>query len=250
MNPIALVTGGARGIGRSVSAALSREGYFVIATGTRADDIGQASLAAGGIPADRGLYRQSDVRSQADHDALVDTCLSLGGPPEVLVHCAGVAPLVRRDLLDMDPDSLDRLWETNLRGPVLLTCRMAREMIRRKSGVIVFITSVSATRVSRNRGEYCLSKAGASMAAALFAERLAEEGIRVYEVRPGIIRTDMTAPVADQYDERLARGFSPINRWGTPEDVAEAVRLLCTGSLSFSTGDILYVDGGLHLERL
>jgi 3-oxoacyl-[acyl-carrier protein] reductase len=174
----------------------------------------------------------------------------------VWVNNAGVAPERRLDLLETTEASWDRVGGTDLRGPCCLTQAVARAMIglaaegRVDDPQIHFITSVSSEAASVARGEYCVAKAGLSMVARLFAVRLAEHGIRVYEVRPGVIATDMTAPVADAYNRRIADGLSPIRRWGTPADVGRAVAALAAGALPFSTGEVIHVDGGLHLPRL
>jgi NAD(P)-dependent dehydrogenase (short-subunit alcohol dehydrogenase family) len=176
------------------------------------------------------------------------------GRLDLLVNNAGVAPRERRDILEATRESFDRLLRINLRGPYFLTQAAARYMLERKStdfrGCILFITSISAVAASVNRGEYCISKAGLAMASLLWAARLAGEGIRVYEVRPGIIRTDMTAGVAANYDRLIAEGLTLQRRWGTPEDVGRAVAMLARGDLDYSTGQVLVVDGGLSVRRL
>jgi NAD(P)-dependent dehydrogenase (short-subunit alcohol dehydrogenase family) len=202
------------------------------------------------------LAIQADVADLEQGRQVLDRTLAEFGRLDLWVNNAGVAPEVRRDLLEMTPESWDRVLGTNLRGPMFLTQAVARAMIAlRRAGTvaepqIVFITSISSTFASTGRGEYCVSKAGLSMLAQLFAARLADEGIRVYEVRPGIIETDMTAPVKALYDDRIATGLSPIRRWGTPEDVGRAVAALAAGALPYSTGEVIHVDGGLHLPRL
>ncbi len=180
----------------------------------------------------------------------MDEVLARFGRIDLLVNNAGVAPNVRADLLEMGEESMRRVLSINLEGPFFLTQRVAREMICQGSGMIINITSMSAYVSSVNRGEYCVSKAGLSMMTQLFAVRLAEYGIPVYEIRPGIIRTDMTAGVAGKYDALIGGGLLPIARWGTPEDIAKAVDALSQGLLPYSTGEVINVDGGFHLQRL
>ena len=163
---------------------------------------------------------------------------------------AGIAPRVRADLMEMTPESMDEVMRVNLYGPFFLTQAAAKGMIKRGRGMIINISSMSAYTVSVNRGEYCVSKAGISMVTQLYAARLAEYGIPVYEIRPGIIRTDMTSKVTEKYDALLSGGLAPIARWGEPEDVAEAVAVLAQGRLRYSTGEVINVDGGIHIQRL
>jgi NAD(P)-dependent dehydrogenase (short-subunit alcohol dehydrogenase family) len=211
-----------------------------------------AALAEG---SGRVHYVQADIARTPDRDRLVSEVRRVLGPPSALVNNAGRAPRVRADLLEATEASFDELLQTNLRGPYFLTQTVAREMIA--DGVaaggrkgIVFITSVSAEMASTQRGEYCVSKAGLSMAAKLFAARLAPNGIPVYEVRPGIVATDMTAAVKEQYDRRIADGLVPEARWGTPDDVGRAVAALLRGDVPYATGSVLHIDGGLSVPRL
>jgi NAD(P)-dependent dehydrogenase (short-subunit alcohol dehydrogenase family) len=204
----------------------------------------------------RALAIQADVSDLDQGRRLIDETLAAFGRVDVWVNNAGVAPSQRLDLLETTPESWDRVLGINLRGPFFLTQAVARAMVGLvESGTltapqIIFITSVSSTFVSVNRGDYCVSKAGLAMVAQLFAVRLAERGINVYEVRPGVIATDMTGSVREAYDSRIADGLSPIRRWGTPEDVGRAVAALAAGALPFSTGEVIHVDGGLHIPRL
>ncbi|HVO18659.1 MAG TPA: 3-ketoacyl-ACP reductase [Anaeromyxobacter sp.] len=251
----ALVTGGTRGIGLGCAQALAREGWDLALCGVRAPGQVAASLEALRSHGGEALYLQVDVGEEGAPQRLVEAVLSRFGRIDLLVNNAGVAPAERKDILEAVPESFDRVLRTNLRGPYFLTQAVARAMLtdRPPAGLpraIVFITSMSATVASTDRGEYCISKAGLSMASKLWATRLAEEGISVYEVRPGVIRTDMTAGVAAKYDRRIADGLTLQRRWGTPEDVGRAVAMLARGDLPYSTGQVLLVDGGLTVERM
>jgi NAD(P)-dependent dehydrogenase (short-subunit alcohol dehydrogenase family) len=198
-------------------------------------------------------YVSGDVSIAADRARFVDTALEKYGRIDILVNVAGVAPKVRADLLTMTEDSYDYVMNINTKGMLFLTQRVANEMIRNDGddkGCIVNISSLSAYTSSVNRGEYCISKAGVSMITTLFADRLAEYGIMVNEVRPGIIATDMTAKVQEKYDRLIDGGLLPVKRWGRPEDVAAAVWALCSGALPYMTGQSLDVDGGFHMRRL
>jgi NAD(P)-dependent dehydrogenase (short-subunit alcohol dehydrogenase family) len=254
------VTGGSRGIGRGVVLALARSGYDVAinyaSNRAAADEVEQQVRALGR----RAALVQADVSVAADRQKLVDmTFASFGGRIDLLVNNAGVAPNVRADILEAGEESFDRLISINLKGPYFLTQLVARAMIEqignRKSAIgnpkIVNITSVSAYTASVNRGDYCMAKAGLAMMTQLYAARLAEHGINVYEVRPGIIETDMTGPVKAKYDKLIFEdGLTPIRRWGQPDDVARAVVAIATDLLPFSTGEVINVDGGFHLRRL
>ena len=241
MDKIALVTGGSRGIGRGIADRLHAEGWQVAIT----------SRSPAGERAQRDfLCIQADNASAEDRERAVQTVLDRFGRIDLLVNNAGIAPRVRADLLEMSEESMHELLDVNLVGPFFLTQRVARQMIAQGGGMIVNITSMSAYVSSVNRGEYCVSKAGLSMMTSLFAVRLAEYGIPVYEIRPGIIRTDMTAKVSEKYDKLISEGITPIRRWGTPADIAQAVYMLSQGLLPFSTGEVINVDGGFHLPRL
>jgi 3-oxoacyl-[acyl-carrier protein] reductase len=254
---VAVVTGGGRGIGRGIAAELASLGLSVVVN-YRADAAAahDACREAESRGAPRALAVQADVADLVEGRRLLDETLAAFGRVDVWVNNAGVAPAVRLDLLETTPESWDRVLGTNLRGPFFLTQAVATTMVELVArGVaadpqIVFVTSVSSTFASVNRGEYCVSKAGLSMVAQLFAVRLADHGVRVYEVRPGVIATDMTGAVRALYDQRIADGLSPMRRWGTPEDVGRAVAALAAGALPFSTGEVIHVDGGLHLRRL
>jgi len=246
---VAIVTGGSRGIGRAISLALGQQGYHVIV-----NYAGNAQ-AAGEVCAAIGAHArvvQADISIAADRKRLVDQALAAFGQIDLLVNNAGVAPARRADILtEADEQSFDRLISINLKGPYFLTQLVANEMVKTKRGKIISITSISAYTASTNRGDYCIAKAGLSMMTKLFAARLAEFGINVYEIRPGVIETDMTGPVKAKYDELIfEKDLTPIHRWGKPEDVAKAVLAIATDLLPFSTGQVIDVDGGFHLRRL
>ncbi|HET7218876.1 MAG TPA: 3-ketoacyl-ACP reductase [Vicinamibacterales bacterium] len=254
--PLALVTGGTRGIGLGIARALAAGGWDLVLSGVRpAPEVGAVvdELAALGA---RVTYVASDIASAGDRDALAGTIHERWGAVNAIVNNAGRAPRVRADLLDATEDSFEDVLRTNLQGPYFLTQAIARDMVARRREApgfrasIVFVTSVSAEMASTNRGEYCVSKAGLAMTVKLFAARLAQHGIPVYEVRPGIIGTDMTAAVRDVYDRRIAEGLIPEARWGTPEDVGRAVAALVRGDLPYATGTVIHVDGGLGVPRL
>jgi 3-oxoacyl-[acyl-carrier protein] reductase len=254
--PVALVTGGTRGIGLGIAQALAARGWDLLVCGIRqAPDVAevvQGLEQAGGA----AHYLRADVASAGDRAALVEGTMARFGRIDALVNNAGRAPRVRADLLEASEESFAELIATNLQGPYFLTQAVARVMTSQPRqegsarGGIVFITSVSAEMASPNRGEYCVSKAGLAMSAKLFAARLATEGIPVFEVRPGIIETDMTAGVREVYGRRIADGLVPAMRWGTAGDVGAAVASLLQGDLGYATGSVLHVDGGLHVPRL
>jgi NAD(P)-dependent dehydrogenase (short-subunit alcohol dehydrogenase family) len=254
--PVALVTGGTRGIGLGIARALADRGWDLALCGVRPDADVQAVVADLGTTGATVQYVRADVASRADREALVDAVVTRFGAIDALVNNAGRGPKVRGDLLEASEDQFVELLATNLQGPYFLTQSVARVMLARPAAdaarrrSIVFITSVSAEMASPNRGEYCVSKAGLAMAARLFAVRLAPQGIGVFEVRPGIIDTDMTAGVRGMYDQRIADGLVPSNRWGTPADVGAMVSSLVSGDLAYATGTVVHVDGGLNLPRL
>jgi NAD(P)-dependent dehydrogenase (short-subunit alcohol dehydrogenase family) len=247
----AIVTGGTRGIGLGIARALAAEGWRLVVSGVRpASEVGGVleDLAARGGEA---RYCASDIAVAGDRARLVDETLGHFGGIDALVNNAGRAPAVRADILEAGEDSFESLLRTNLQGPYFLTQRVARHLLERDGGRgIVFVTSVSAELASINRGDYCVSKAGLAMAARLFALRLAPHGVPVFEVRPGVIATDMTARVKDVYDRRIADGLVPEGRWGTPEDVGTVVAALLRGDAPYATGSVVHVDGGLALGRL
>lgn len=252
---IALVTGGTRGIGLGIARALAAEGWNLALNGVRADaevDDVLAELRASGVDVD---YVRADLSRLDDRRQLVAFVRDRYGSVDALVNNAGRAPRVRADLLEATEDSFEEVLRTNLQGPYFLTQQIVSQMLARTGDAqarpaIVFVTSVSADMASPNRGDYCVSKAGLAMTVKLFATRLAAVGIPVYEVRPGIISTDMTARVRDHYDRRIADGLIPEGRWGTPDDVGRAVATLLRGDVPYATGTIVHVDGGLTIPRL
>lgn len=242
--PVALVTGGSRGIGRGIALELSKTHHVVATYRGRRD-------AAESLAAECGAETiQSDVASESDRRTLVERLRAAHGRLHLLVNNAGMAPRERRDMLDASEESFDELIATNLKGPHFLTQLVARWMVEQGRGRIVFVTSISSYTASVNRAEYCVSKAGLSMTAALYAQRLARHNIQVFEIRPGIVRTDMISAVEKAYDERIADGLLPQPRMGEPSDVARAVRAIADGLLDYSTGQVIDVDGGFHIRSL
>ncbi len=256
MKRAALVTGGARGIGLGIARALSLEGYDLALCGVRPGRDVEPVVRQLSDTGGRACYFQTDIGDPEARRRLVSGVRETFGCLHVLVNNAGVAPAERRDLLEATEDSFERVMRTNLQGPYFLTQAVARWMIEQKkdapgySGCIVNVSSVSATTASTNRGEYCISKAGVAMATSLWAARLAEFGIPVYEIRPGIIESDMTAGVREKYDAMIGQGLLPQARWGTPEDVGKAAAMLVRGELPYSTGQVIQVDGGFSVRRL
>jgi 3-oxoacyl-[acyl-carrier protein] reductase len=242
--PVSIVTGASRGIGRAIAVELART-HRVIATY-------KGNLeAARSLAAETGAeIARCDVSSAADRAALIAFARERYEALDLLVNNAGIAPRQRRDMLEATEESFDELIATNLKGPHFLSALASRWMLERGRGRIVFITSISAYAASVNRAEYCVSKAGLSMSAALYAQRLAGHGIQVFEIRPGIIRTDMIAAVEKTYEERIAAGLLPQPRIGEGADVARAVRAIADGLLDYSAGQVIDVDGGFHLRSL
>jgi 3-oxoacyl-[acyl-carrier protein] reductase len=253
---VALVTGGTRGIGLGIALKLAEAGFTLAISGRRAAEEIQPVLEQLRERSGRSIYVQADVAAAGDRLHLVKTVEARLGRLDVLVNNAGIAPRTRADLLQASEESFDELIATNLRGPYFLTQAVASWMIRqqeenpRAQRSIINVSSVSATVASVNRGDYCISKAGIAMATKLWAVRLAEYGIGVYEVRPGIIETDMTAGVKGKYDALIEGGILLEKRWGTPEDVGTAVSMLARSELPYATGAVLVLDGGLTLPRL
>lgn len=248
---VAAVTGGARGIGYGISQALAQEGYSLAILGRSDNAEVEERISQLPVASEPHFYFQGDLSDKASRTAFCHEIIKTFGHIDVLVNNAGVAPKVRMDLLEMTEESFDFVMDINLKGTFFLTQAVAKLMIEQKQrGKIINISSLSAYAVSLNRGEYCLSKAGISMLTKLFAIRLSSHGINVYEVRPGIIDTDMTAPAKAKYDALIAEGLTPIQRWGTPEDVANVVAALCSDGFGFSTGEVINVDGGFHIRTL
>ena len=261
---VALVTGGTRGIGFGCAEALAREGWDLAVCGVRPEAEAQPALDELGAHGGEVLYVQADIGSDEAPELLTSAVTSRFARLDLLVNNAGVAPKERKDILEASAESFDRVLRINLRGPYFLTQAAARMMRGAARGAgprdagsaeparkcIVFISSMSATVASVNRGEYCISKAGLSMASLLWATRLAGDGISVFEIRPGIIRTDMTAAVTEKYDRLIDQGLTLQKRWGNPQDVGKAVAMLARGDLPYSTGQVILVDGGLTVQRL
>ena len=253
---VALVTGGTRGIGLGISQRLAADGFDLAVNGRREEaEIADTldALRSTGVDV---LYCRADVSTAFDRQRMIADIRGHFGRLDVLVNNAGVAPNERADILDAGEASFDRLISINLKGPYFLTQLVARWMAEQYkadktfTGSIINVSSVSATVASVNRGDYCISKAGIAMATRLWAARMAAFGVGVYEVRPGVIKTDMTAGVTEKYDKLIAEGLTIDPRWGTPEDVGRAVGVLARGELSYATGSVLMVDGGLTLPRL
>ena len=251
--PVALVTGGRRGIGRACAWALAEAGFDLVLVDLEQDADAEATLAGIAGRGGHGAFLTADIADLGRQARLVDDVFEAFGRLDCLVNNAGVTVLSRGDLLEVSVESYDLCLDVNLRAPFFLTQEIARRMLKVPPAAggpprsIVTITSVNAEIASLSRGEYCISKAGASMLTRLFALRLAAHGIGVYEVRPGVIRTAMTAPVAERYEQAIAAGLSHIARWGEADDVGRAVATLAAGGLPFSVGQVVYVDGGLHL---
>jgi NAD(P)-dependent dehydrogenase (short-subunit alcohol dehydrogenase family) len=265
MNSVALITGASRGIGRGIALELAKLGWDLAinfaaneaaAQQTAAECLASAKTAGCTI---RAEICQADISLASDRSKLIEFTRRTFGRLDLLVNNAGVAPNIRADILEASEESFDRLIAINVKGPYFLTQLAARWMIEQSAaGIlpavrgrkIVTVSSISAYTASTNRGDYCVSKAALSMLTPLFAARLAEHGINVYEIRPGIIATDMTGPVKEKYDQLIAGGLTPIKRWGTPEDIGKAVAAIAQDLLPFSTGEVINVDGGFHLRRL
>lgn len=256
MSLTALVTGGSRGIGFAIAKKLSTHGYDVAINGVRSEDQVQETLQKLRDTGLEAIYCQGDVSSSEDRTAIIDKVRSEFGQLNVLVNNAGVSPKKREDPLKATEESYDRVMDINLKGPYFLTQLAARWMVdqRKKNSnfeaTIVTVGSISATVVSPNRGQYCISKAGLAMHNKVWAVRLSEYNIPVYEVRPGIIATDMTSGVTEKYDKLIAEGVTVQRRWGQPEDVGKAVLSLVERDFPYSTGEVMMVDGGLSIQRL
>jgi NAD(P)-dependent dehydrogenase (short-subunit alcohol dehydrogenase family) len=252
----ALITGAGRGIGRGIALALAEKGWNIVvnyrSNAQAASETVEMVKQAGGD----GLAVQANIAEAADREQLVDETVGNFGRIDLLVNNAGMAPRARTDILEVSEESYDEVMAVNLKGPFFLTQTVASTMVEQKqlglidAPKIINIGSLSSYTSSPSRPEYCLSKAGLSMMTALYADRLAEYGINVYEIRPGIIETDMTSVVKEKYDTLIGEGLTPIRRWGQPDDIARAVVAIAEGLFPFSTGEIINVDGGFHLRRL
>jgi 3-oxoacyl-[acyl-carrier protein] reductase len=256
MQKTALITGGGRGIGYGVAQALANDGVDIAIMDIHAPDVVAANLATLESQGVRALYCRGDVTSPDDREQTLDAIASQLGPLSILVNNAGVAPRVRADILEASEESYDWVMNINLKGPYFLTQAAAQRMVRQKQrdpdfqACIVNVSSISATVASPSRGDYCISKAGVSMATKLWATRLGEFDIPVYEIQPGVIMTDMTSVVKEKYDRLIDEGLCLQRRWGYPEDIGRAVAMLARGDLAYSTGQIILVDGGLTSQRL
>jgi 3-oxoacyl-[acyl-carrier protein] reductase len=255
--PVAVVTGASRGIGRAVSISLASAGFDIAAIARSLDSEGMETLGPEIEKSGASFFPIGmDISCTTCHKEVVANILERYGRIDFLVNNAGVAPLHRNDILEMTEESYDRVLNINLKGPVFFAQKIAREMIWLNQMIqnykpkIVFITSVSAVMSSPNRGEYCISKAALSMANMVFADKLSEHGIIVFEVRPGIIQTDMTSRVKEKYDRMIVEGTIPQKRWGIPDDIGKAIASLASGDWDFSTGAVFEVSGGLSIRSL
>ncbi len=253
----ALVTGGSRGIGFGIAQALAAEGWNLVINGMRPEESVAEPLAALREKGVKVAYAPGDIGSTGGREKILSVAReAAGGALNLLVNNAGVAPKQRLDILDTTEESYDFVVDTNLKGAFFLTQAVANDMVAAKkadasfSGAIVNVSSISATVISVNRGEYCVAKAGLSMVTSLFAARLGEYEIPVYEIRPGVTKTDMTAGVSEKYDKLIADGLCVTRRWGLPDDIGKAVAGLARGDFPYSTGQVIMVDGGLTLPRL
>ncbi|MFA7109507.1 MAG: 3-ketoacyl-ACP reductase [Sphaerochaetaceae bacterium] len=249
----AIITGSTRGIGLAIAKQLAEDGFNIVIIGTRQKETYPETFSWFEERKVPMCYIQADVSKTEDRERIVSETIKTFKSIEVLVNNAGVAPNKRKDLLEMEEESFDRLISINTKAPMFLTQLVAKEMIKQKTTntrKIIFVTSCSTAISSISRGEYCISKAGETMVATLFADRLAKENILVHEVRPGVINTDMTSTVKEKYDEMFSSGVFPIPRWGEPEDVAGVVSALCGDKFTYTTGNYIDVDGGFHIPRL
>ena len=256
MNKTALVTGASRGIGRGIAEALAERYWAIVINYQGNETAARETLRIITDRGGKGFLVQADISSSVERQRLVTETLDKFGRIDLLVNNAGVAPRERLDILKVGEVSYDEVLNINLKSPFFLTQQVAKVMIDLIAEQVITdpriinISSISAYTSSPNRGEYCISKAGLGMVTALFADRLSEYGIGVYEIRPGVIKTDMTGPVKEKYDQLISAGLTPIKRWGEPIDVAKAVVAIAEGLFPFSTGEVFNVDGGFHLSRL
>jgi 3-oxoacyl-[acyl-carrier protein] reductase len=261
-NKVALITGSTHGIGKAIALELAKLDFSITINGATTEKISEEySFELKRVfqkdMESRFLYLKADISKKKDREHLLDSIKEKFGRIDILVNNAGVAPEIRKDILETSEDSYDRVMAINLKAPYFITQSFANWMIKLKQDFnddykpyIINISSINRYTASTNRGEYCLSKAGISMMTKLFAVRLAEYGIFVYEISPGIIKTAMTEAVKERYNELIANGITPIKRWGTPDDIAKAVVAIVTGLLPFSTGSVIDIDGGFHIHRL
>jgi 3-oxoacyl-[acyl-carrier protein] reductase len=254
--PCAIITGSSRGIGRGIAIETAKAGYDIVVNYAGNHAAAQETKGIIEELGQKAITIQANVAEQDDRKRLIDDAIEHFGRLDLLVNNAGVAPKVRADWLEMSMESYRYVMETNLTGPLFLTQYAANKMVAQRqagtieTGRIVFVTSISAYTASINRGEYCLSKAALSMTTKLFADRLASEGIWVYEIQPGVIATDMTSVVQEKYDKLIAEGLTPQPRWGSPEDVGKAISAIAQGYFDFSTGSSIEVGGGFGVRRL
>jgi 3-oxoacyl-[acyl-carrier protein] reductase len=256
ISPVAIITGASRGIGRAIALRLAQDGYAVTvnfhSNAQAAEEVVREIENSGG----RALALRANVGISSDRQRLIAETVARFQRIDLLVNNAGITSVGRKDLLEATEESWDTVFDTNLKGPFFLAQLAARQMIQQaapeghKHGTIINVSSISAYAVSTNRADYCIAKSALQMMTWLLADRLAEHQIFAYEVCPGVIASDMTAPVKEKYDQLIAGGMSPIRRWGQPADVAAAVSLLASGQLPFTTGDRLNIDGGFHIRRL
>ncbi|MCB0840129.1 MAG: 3-ketoacyl-ACP reductase [Bacteroidetes bacterium] len=255
-NKYALITGGSRGIGLGIAQSLAAEGWNLAINGMRPEDSVRETLDGLRAQGIKVIYCQGNVADLQARTAMLDKIKSEFGNLHFLINNAGVAPLERKDILEMTEESYDRVLDINLKGTFFLSQAVANWLVEQKSadsdffGGIVNVSSISATIASINRGEYCISKAGMSMVTQLFATRLGELNLPVYEVRPGVIMTDMTSGVKGKYDKMIEDGLTVQKRWGYPEDIGKAVAALVRGDFPYSTGQVIMIDGGLTIDRL
>lgn len=253
---VALITGAARGIGNAIAVQLAKEGYAIAVMDVIDEEKVVENVAKIKECGNPFVYVKGDTTRDESRKEIVGKIMDSFGRIDVLVNNAGVAPKVRMDILQTTEESLDFVLGVNLKGTFFLTQLVANIMVEETKSIdgikpkIINISSMSAYTSSTQRGEYCISKAGVSMVTTLFADRLSEFGINVYEIRPGIILTDMTSVVKAKYDAMIENGLTPIKRWGYPEDIANAVSVFCSDKLNFSTGEVVNVDGGFHIRRL
>ena len=251
-HPSAIVTGASRGIGKAVAKRLAADGYGVIVNYFRSCDAADATVSEIVSAGGQAIAIQSDIGDPGAPHTLTRAALEYFGAPSVLINNAGITSQGRLDILEASVESWDRVFDTNLKGAFFCAQATANLMIEHsvKPGYIINVNSISSYAVSTNRADYCIAKSGMHMMTKLFATRLADENVLVYEVCPGVIESDMTAPVKQKYDSLIEDGLSPIRRWGTGDDVAGAVAMLVSGALPFTTGERINIDGGFHIRRL